>query len=261
MNCEEFLSLIDSMLDGELSVESTALVNGHADNCETCGAERDRLMVLHQRMIELGDEIIVPDSLEKRVKVALADEVKKNQRPITFNISDYFRVPQMAVVAAILCLIAVGLYFSNLLPTAHESLISATDLTTHTHDHIVSNFQYSPEQLPALIKKTGFEIKPPLLAGWRLGSICICTVGKDGQPIVHMTYVSTLANKKVLTCYQVLSKHFDDSGMSEQKGAAQEPIWSSEINNLAIAFVKRREVENIFVGAIPVRDLISIVAK
>jgi hypothetical protein len=288
MNCDEFLSLIDSMLDGEISVESTALANTHADTCNSCGLQRDRLTSLHERMTVLSDSIEVPDSLENRVKNVLSDEVKRNRKTNLFNFPDYFKTHQLAIAAGILSLILAGLYIYPLnqsqvriaqgpaqkiqTENVSPSLVSAADLVEHTHDHLIAQFHYAPSQLPALVKQSGFNIRPPQIAGWRLGDVCVCSIGKNGQPVVHMTYISTTSpatttkgkrNKlkpPTLTCYQVLNGHFDSVGMkgSETSADSQKPVWFSEINNLTVAFVKKQEFEYVFVGAMPLGEIANV---
>jgi hypothetical protein len=196
--------------------------------------------------------------------------------------------PLLAIAAAVLTLFMVGLYVYHLnwphVLLVHSpaqkipadkvslSLVSATDLVEHTHDHLIRQFHYAPSQLPALIKQSGFNIRPPQITGWRLGDICVCSIGKDGQPVVHMTYVSTSSpatNAKgkrnqlkptTLTCYQVLNGHFDSIGLKGNQTSrdSQNPVWSSEINNLAVAFVKKQESEYIFVGAIPLGEIANV---
>ncbi|MDR3615049.1 MAG: hypothetical protein P4L53_15925 [Candidatus Obscuribacterales bacterium] len=288
MNCDEFLSLIDSMLDGEISIESTALANTHADTCNSCGLQRDRLTMLHERMAVLSDNIEVPDSLENRVKNVLSDEVKRNRKTNVFNFSDYFKAPKLALAAGILSLILVGLYVYLLnqsqvrvaqgpaqkIQTGNfsPSSVSAADLVEHTHDHLIAQFHYAPSELPALVKQSGFNIRPPQITGWRLGDVCVCSIGKNGQPVVHMTYISTklsatTAKRKrnqlkppTLTCYQVLNGHFDSIGMKgyETSEDSHNPVWFSEVNNLTVAFVKKQESEYIFVGAMPLREIANI---
>ena len=279
MNCDEFLSLIDSMLDGELSVETTARVNGHADHCKTCGPERDRLIDLRERMQELQNNIVMPEELESQIKARLAKQVKQSaqatQNTASGSKSQLHKKRwlassvSLATAAAVLCLLAVGYYFftfsnsavkTTLTQHATAPSIVASDLAEHTLKHLVSDFQYSPQQLPQLRKQTGFEIKPPTIPQWRLASICVCSIGKDGLPVAHMTYLGTGKNnaKKILTCYQVIAGSFDKSGLSESKRSGIKPVWTTKIHDLAIALVQGHGTEIILVGAMSIKDLNSI---
>lgn len=270
MNCDEFLSLIDSMIDGELSVESTARVSAHADSCTRCGPERDRLIQLHEQMSELNSQIEMSDSLESRIKSALEAESKLESKPKSTNKLFLWKSPQMAVAAVLLSLIVAGIYITqqqhptvNIAENQTQSCsrIAVDDLVNHTKEHIISKYHYSVAQLPELEKQTGFSIQPPKLRNWKLADICVCSIGEHGEPVVHITYVnSTTTGPKTLTCYQVLSDNFDYRKTLKQKPSAAN-TWSSEFDNLAVAFAPGHKVASVFIAKMPVKELRKIATQ
>ncbi len=275
MNCNECLSLIESMLDGELSVEATALANSHAETCESCGRHKDSLMTMHERTGVFVENITV--------RLALAEEMKRSQKPklsFLFQQSDVLKL-SIAAAALILLSAAYLMYSSRSTPEIAQvktedtyikqaiSLVSANDLVEHTQNHVVSNFHYTPSALTNLNKQSGFKIKPPTIAGWRLGDICVCSVGKDGQPVVHMTYIKNgpgvagARNKRprILTCYQVLRGHMDSNGLTNIADAnipTLKPVRFASNKNLSVALVENSEVATVFVAAMPVKDITTI---
>jgi hypothetical protein len=280
MNCNECLSLIETVLDGELPVEATALANSHAETCKLCSSHKDNLITLHERTSSLVENIIVPPGLEQRIRLALADEVKRSQRPKLLVLFQRTNVRKLSIAAAVMvlfsatCLIYSSKSTQKIAQFKTEDtavkpaviLVSANDLVEHTQNHVVSNFHYSPSQLPNLNKQSGFNIEPPKLVGWRLGDICVCSIGKDGQPVVHMTYVKNAPVKiggknrhpRILTCYQVLRGHIDGNGMSNLADSSQKPVRFASSKNFAIALVENPEVETVFVAAMPVKEITSI---
>jgi hypothetical protein len=279
MNCNECVSLIESVLDGELPVEATALTNSHADSCKLCNSHKDNLISLHERMVAFVEDIAVPPGLEQRIRLALADEVKRSQRSSLVVLFRRINVKRMSIAAAAMilfsatCLIysskstqkIAQLKMGGIANKPAAVLVSANDLVEHTQNHIVSNFHYNPSQLPNLNKQSGFNIKPPKIAGWRLGDICVCSIGKDGQPVVHMTYVSDKIGRKnkhprILTCYQVLRGHIDGNGMTNLADSSQKPLRVASDKNFAIALAENSEVETVFVAAMPIKEITSIAA-
>jgi hypothetical protein len=279
MNCNECLSLIESVLDGELPVEATALTNSHADSCKLCNSHKDNLISLHERMVAFVEDIAVPPGLEQRIRLALADEVKRSQRSSLVVLFRRINVKRMSIAAAAMilfsatCLIysskstqkIAQLKMGGIANKPAAVLVSANDFVEHTQNHMVSNFHYSPSQLPNLNKQSGFNIKPPKIAGWRLGDICVCSIGKDGQPVVHMTYVPDKIGRKnkhprILTCYQVLRGHIDGNGMTNLADSSRKPLRVASDKNFAIAVAENSEVETVFVAAMPLKEITSIAA-
>jgi hypothetical protein len=282
MNCNECLSLIESVLDGELPVEATALANSHVETCKLCSSHKDNLITLHERTSAFVENIAVPSGLEQRISLALAEEVKLSQKPKVLNLFEPTIVRKFSIAAAVLILFSATCFIytsrskqtiaqlktedSAIKPAAF--LVSANELIEHTQNHVVSNFHYNPSQLPNLNKQSGFNIKPPELVGWRLGDICVCSIGKDGQPVVHMTYVKNSPVKlggknrrpRILTCYQVLRGHIDDNGMSNLADSAQKPVRFASTRDFAVAVVENSEVETVFVAVMPVKEITSIAA-
>jgi hypothetical protein len=228
------------------------------------------------------ENIAVPPGLEQRIRLALADEVKHSQRPSLVILFRRINVRKMSIAAAVMILFSATclLYSSRTtqkiaqLKTEDMAnkpatvLVSANDLVEHTQNHVVSNFHYSPSQLPNLNKQSGFNIKPPKIAGWLLGDICVCSIGKNGEPVVHMTYIKTAANRskigskiklpKIITCYQVIRGHISGIGMNNIADASQKSLRVAETKNFAIALVESSDVQTVFIAPMPVKQITLI---
>ncbi|HEX4681292.1 MAG TPA: anti-sigma factor [Gemmatimonadaceae bacterium] len=75
MRCDECREVVDAYLDGELMPHEADAVREHLDTCETCGAERDVMLALSQRVRSGLVRSPAPDLLKARIRAALAHEM------------------------------------------------------------------------------------------------------------------------------------------------------------------------------------------
>lgn len=84
MNCEEFRTMLDAYIDGELSGAEIAALRGHAKDCEACREELEAADMLRETMEHMDDDIVVPLEAQVAWRSAVRAEArKKNMRKWT----------------------------------------------------------------------------------------------------------------------------------------------------------------------------------
>ena len=121
MTCDLSRERVHAWLDGELSVESALEAERHVQECATCAAEYRSARALRAALRGGGLVAVPPETLEVRVRTALARETRASRRG----------VPVWAAVAAALALGgALGVLFAPIRGTGSvrrgdDALVSA----------------------------------------------------------------------------------------------------------------------------------------
>jgi anti-sigma factor (TIGR02949 family) len=72
MNCNEAMALLPTYSDGELDAVQSAAMEKHVLGCPECGAQRDALVALRDRIRSEAPYYTAPASLRERVRAAIA---------------------------------------------------------------------------------------------------------------------------------------------------------------------------------------------
>lgn len=84
MNCEEARQLVDAYVDRELDLTASLRMEQHLETCGSCSLARDRRTALQKSIRTAGLAYTANDSLEKRVRTAIA----KDRVPASPTLSD-----------------------------------------------------------------------------------------------------------------------------------------------------------------------------
>lgn len=113
MRCEEYLPMINELLNKTLSLTEKREVEDHLTVCENCRAEFQRLKkaddLLREVVCDMVSEIEVPAYLSRRIKETLEKEQEQRARAIRSGWRPAFlKIP--AVAAALFLFIAAGTF-------------------------------------------------------------------------------------------------------------------------------------------------------
>lgn len=103
MTCDEFRSLLDAYIDGELSPARMQALEDHAKACEACMEEFQAAQLLKDTLAHIDDEIAVPLQAQAAWRNAVRAEAKKK------SARKWLRVSYAAAAALVLAL-GVGLF-------------------------------------------------------------------------------------------------------------------------------------------------------
>jgi len=124
MNCAQVVKYLDAYVDGELEPERMIEVEAHLDHCEKCGA----LTVLRRRMkseiAALGDGIVAPDHLRRRVESLPGTGTRR------LKVAIFAAVP-IAAAAALLAVLTVGPWSTG--ETGEEPMAAVVDDLARRH--------------------------------------------------------------------------------------------------------------------------------
>lgn len=275
MKCDEFTTLLNSVFDGEVSVETTAVCMDHAEHCPECRSEFDRFSALRDRVIAHAAHVELDHRLDGTIRAQIQKERAKEQSEKRFRLSPWMGLAAAAIliimVAAILLSsgstkVRIAQTVDNkkqkvdvpVTVSASAKRLLLADLIAHTNDHIVESYHYTPAQMPALIRDAGFVIQPPALAGWLLADICICGVSENNIPVAHITYTQKKGRqRRTLICYQMLDRQFDARGMH----ATGSRIETAVVGKLTLAKIADGNLDNVFVSDMPIKSLLAIAER
>ena len=107
-------TLLNALVDGELSAEQAAAVKLHLDECPSCTASALNLALLKNAAARAGQRYTVPAQLEQRLRSLASSHKLQAPRAAAGASSTLFRSLSAAVaIAAMLLVVATGWIFTQ----------------------------------------------------------------------------------------------------------------------------------------------------
>lgn len=106
MKCDDFLSMIDAYIDGELSGDALAEMQSHAASCADCRAQMKAAELLRDALSDFDDDLTVPIGVQAAWRRAVRNESRKT------NLRRHMR-GICAVAAALVVVLGCVLMFNN----------------------------------------------------------------------------------------------------------------------------------------------------
>ncbi len=176
MRCEEYLPLINELLNKTLSPTEKRGVEDHLAACENCQAEFQRLKkaddLLREVVCDMFSEIEVPAYLSRRIKETLEKEQEQRARATRSGWrSAFLKIP--AVAAALFLFIAAGTFgYQHVFgPSAKQSevVLQEPSVTDESEPFISYDRAVSPagpgqdpgSSGPANVQEKSAPVKPP----------------------------------------------------------------------------------------------------
>ena len=154
-------TLLNALVDGELSVEQTAAIKLHLDECPSCTASALNQALLKTAVARAGQRYTVPSQLEQRLRnIASSQTLRTPPRAHAGASPGLLRALSSAVaIAAMLLVVATGWIFTQRhTQTAELASVQQAALVTEVSDlHIAT---LAANQPPEVISSDRHTVKP-----------------------------------------------------------------------------------------------------
>src|SRR3984957_14233932 len=153
-------TLLNALVDGELSVEQAAAAKLHLDECPSCTANALNLALLKSATAKAGQRYTVPSQLEQRLRSLASSQTRQTPRAPAAASSTLLRTLSAAVaIAAMLLVVATGWIFTQRhAQTSELASVQQAALVTEVSDlHIAT---LAANQPPEVISPDRHTVKP-----------------------------------------------------------------------------------------------------
>jgi anti-sigma factor RsiW len=153
-------TLLNALVDGELSVEQAAAAKLHLDECPSCTASALNLALLKNAAAKAGQRYTVPSQLEQRLRSLASSQTRQTPRAPVAASSTLLRTLSAAVaIGAMLLVVATGWIFTQRhAQTSELASVQQAALVTEVSDlHIAT---LAANQPPEVISSDRHTVKP-----------------------------------------------------------------------------------------------------
>jgi anti-sigma factor RsiW len=153
-------TLLNALVDGELSAEQAAAVKLHLDECPSCTASALNQALLKNAVAKAGQRYTVPSQLEQRLRSLASSQTLRTPRAHAGPSPGLLRALSSAVaIAAMLLVVATGWIFTQRhAQTGELASVQQAALVTEVADmHIAA---LAANQPPEVISSDRHTVKP-----------------------------------------------------------------------------------------------------
>lgn len=110
MKCEEFIQLIDALIDGELDLTKTQEMQLHAQNCDKCACELRLAEQLRDMLRSMDDDVVPPLSAQAAWRDAVKSEARSRRMRRLYKVCGSVAA---AVVLMVGCVAGIRVFSGN----------------------------------------------------------------------------------------------------------------------------------------------------
>ncbi len=238
MNCEEIRHYLDPLLDNELSVDESARILHHMEECLSCQSKWNSLSKLRTDVHQSISSIEIPHHLENNLRRAVDQDKKKEQKI----------EPKTIVTASVLALAAAMTGFIFITSTQIEGALVAQDI-------VKEESKYVQKAQPSILTAQENALT---LKGWTLLAQQDCTLGKAAA--IRFNFANENNPSVTLSVYQLKSGQFKPSGMTEHQIEGRK-LCCGELGKTALIFCPGKIHDSVLVSSMPLTELMNLAIK
>jgi anti-sigma factor RsiW len=234
-------TLLNALVDGELSVEQAAAVKLHLDECPSCTASALNQALLKNAAARAGQRYTVPAQLEQRMRSLASSQTLQTPRVHAGASSTRLRALSSAVaIAAMLLVVAAGWIFAQRhAQTSQLASMQQAALVTEVSDlHIAT---LAANQPPEVISSDRHTVKP-----WFQGKIPFSFNLPDNLPEdtkldgANLTY---LHNRPVAQLLYSIGRHRVSIFVDQKPDLAQQNPSKAEHSGFHVVSFQTGDLE------------------
>ena len=233
-------TLLNALVDGELSVEQAAAVKLHLDECPSCTASALNQALLKNAAARAGQRYTVPSQLEQRLRSLASSQTPQPPR-VHAGASSTLRALSSAIaIAAMLLVVAAGWIFAQRHKQTSElaSLQQAALVTEVSDLHIAT---LAANQPPEVISSDRHTVKP-----WFQGKIPFSFNLPDNLPEdtkLDGANLAYLHNRPVAQLLYSIGRHHVSVFVEQKPDSAQQNPPKAEHSGFHVVSFQANDLE------------------
>ncbi len=239
MNCQEIHHYLDPLLDNELSVEESARILHHLDECASCQTQWNDLSKLRTELHDTIDGINVPAHLESSLRKAVAKQSGSRSKIFVFSLA------ALSTAAAVIAFFVFAPKESAITP------IVASDI-------VKEEVRYGSNRQNLAHKENSDSQNSMQLEGWTMLACQDCQIAN--KPAQRYNFAKANDPTQTLSFYQLPPGQFKPQGMSEHDFDGTK-LCCGEVGKHALVYFHGVGHDNVLVSNIPLNDLMSLALK